>query len=101
MGNWKYNLKSGVALRQALADDNTTAVLDRLKDCFIEINQLCPEYYDTEDLEEDLFDIDDLLDSLMNYDEYDMTYDEVLENIDGMLSGFYDLCDNLRIWVGI
>lgn len=101
MARWEYTLKFGPALKDAIRDENPESILDALVACFTEINKAMPDYYDSDDLEEDLMDISDLHDSLENYDEYGMTYDDVVENIDGMLYNFYDMCDNLNIWVGI
>ena len=101
MANWKYTLKHGVALRKAIMGGNPEDVLDSLSDCFNEINRKMPDYYDESDLADDLDEIDNCRDNLINYAQYDMTYDDAVDSIDYMLDKLYDICDDLRIWVDI
>ena len=93
MGKWRYVLKNGKALRSAIDDGDYDAIVDRLEDCFKEINRALPDDYDEAELERDLEDIEILRENIE--DDPDSAEDE----IDYELSGFYDLCDGLRVWV--
>ena len=101
MANWKYTLKNGKALKRAIDNEDLTAILDCLARCFREINKNFPDEYDEYELEEDLEDIANQKDNVQNYRNYGMTYDEVIDSIDFLLDGLYDLCDGLRIWIDI
>jgi len=101
MGNWRYTLKFGRALRDAIDSEDPDRVIDALVACFTEINKAMPTYFDSDDLQETLTELADYRDSLYNYDEYDMTYEEAVDNVDYMLERLYDICDDLRIWVEI
>lgn len=101
MGQWQYTLKNGKALRAAIGEeDDYGKVLDALAACLKEINAKFPDDYEDYELEEDLDDIENQRDNLENYADYDMTYEDVEDEINYLLDRFYDLCDGLRIWVG-
>ena len=100
MGRWIYTLKSGEALRNAIEDDDYDKVLDLLAVCLKEINAKFPDDYEDYELEDDLEDIENQRDNLENYADYDMTYEDVEDEINYLLDKFYDLCDGLRVWVG-
>lgn len=93
MANWKYTLKSGLALREAIDNDDAEQVVKCLLVCYNELlNQL--DEWDEVDYE---MDIHDSIGVLMGYelcpdDEDDVNY---------YLEEFYDLCDELRAWIGI
>lgn len=91
MARWNYELNEETAkfLRNAIRDENPKAICVALQQAYQEINEICPEYYDEYDLQDDL----ETLDYLDTDDE------GVEDEIDYELSMFYDLCDNLRIWV--
>ena len=101
MRKWTYKLMTGKQLRQAISDDDMTATLDALKECWKEISKAMPDVYDADDLENDLEEIDNQLDNCGNYEDYSMTEDDVQDEINYMLRQFYDLCDDLRIWVDL
>lgn len=101
MGRWTYKLMAGKQLRQAISDDDMTATLDALKECWKEINKAIPDVYDADDLEDNLEELDNQLDNCKNYEDYSMTEDDVQDEINYMLRQFYDLCDDLRIWVDL
>ena len=82
---WSYKLKSGKALRQAVDDEDYDAVKDGLIAAYKEINEAMPEYFDESDLEQAIFDLEGL-----DLDEDELNF---------ALNDFYDLCDNLGIWV--
>lgn len=99
MANWDYELKSGKELREAIDNDDKLAVLENLEKCWREIHKAMPDKYDEDDLQEDLADIENQKDNLENYEDYDMTEEDVEDEINYMLDGFYDFCDGYRIWV--
>lgn len=101
MAKWKYKLSTGAALRTAIDDNNNEETLQRLKKCYEEIHKLMSDVYEEEDLYEDLSEIDNQLDNLENYEDYDMTLQDCEDEINYLLSDFYDFCDNNRIWVGL
>ena len=100
MTKWKCKLSTGAALRTAIDDDNNEEILQRLKKCYEEIHKLMPNVYE-EDLYEDLSEIDNQLDNLENYEDYDMTLQDCEHAINYLLSNFYNFCDNNLIWVGL
>jgi len=91
---WRCSLKNGEALVEAINEGDYSTIIDRLEDCFREINQALPDDYDTYELERDLEDLDILRENIED-DPY-----SIEEEIDYKLSEFYDLCDGLRVWVG-
>lgn len=99
MAQWKYTLKNGRALKDAISEDDDYSVLDILAACLKEINAKFPDDYEEYELEEDLDDIENQRDNLENYEDYDMTYEDVEDEINYLLNEFYDLCDALRVWV--
>ena len=101
MAQWIYQLKAGKELREAINDENYLKVLENLEKCWREIHANLPEQYDEDALLEDLADIENQKDNLENHDEYDMTIEDVREEIDYLLSNFYDFCDGFRIWVSL
>lgn len=101
MAKWKYTLKNGNTLRRAIDDGDIEKVLNTLKDCYTEINAAMPDYFDEYDLEDKIADIDNELDNYYNYDDYDMTLEDVEDNVDGQLYNFYDFCDDLNVWIGM
>ena len=96
---WKYTLESGKELRQAIEEDEEPpfdSTLDALEKCLNELR----EYMTVENgFEEDDFDIEfgDIEDDIEVWrgDESEEAEDE----INYMLSKFYDSCDGLGIWV--
>jgi hypothetical protein len=101
MRKWTYELMAGKQLRQAISDDDMIATLDALKECWKEINKAIPDVYDIDDLENDLEELDNQLDNCENYEDYGMTEDDVQDEINYLLRRFYDICDDLRIWVEV
>lgn len=101
MSEWKHILKNGKKLRKAINDDNNMQTLEALKECYKEINRIMLPAFDDDDLENVLFEIDNQLDNCENYEDYDMTEDDVQDEINYLLRQFYDICDEMRIWVDL
>ena len=100
-GHWEYTLKSGKALRDAIYSEDAYKILEILQKAYSELFALFPDCYDEYEMEEIRSDIDSVFDDIENYSEYDMTYDDVVDNIDWLLNRFYDDCDDLNVWVEI
>ena len=96
MKEWKYTLKNGKILREAIKEEDYEKILRTLKECYIEIL----DFFVKEGLTE-LEDRDD------EYEEYVENIDVLLSDVDTIeeddidyeLSLFYDLCDNTNIWI--
>lgn len=96
---WKYKLKSGPELRTAINEENYANVLNCLEKAWREINKQFPDEYEDYELDNDLEDIENERDNLLNYEDYDLTIDEVEDNINYLLTNFYDYCDATGIWI--
>lgn len=101
MRRWKYELFTGKSLREAIQNDSNMETLKALGNCYKEIHRAMPDWYTEADLEEDMAEIENQLDNCENYEEYDMTEDDVQDEINYMLRNFYDFCDCNGIWVGL
>lgn len=95
MAQWRYIIKSGTALRNAIAEGNTEDALKCLIKCFKELqNNL-----DNEDLEDYDEDLEDIIGTLTEYIPSDD--EEDTEAIDSYLEQFYDICDDVRAWISM
>ena len=95
MARWKYTLDSGKALHEAIENEDMEQVVKCLLLCY---NELLDKLYewDADDYEED---IRDSIGVLM---AYQLCPDEDGEDtINDYLEEFYDLCDDVRAWIGI
>ena len=89
MAKWVYKLRNGRALRDAIHRNQIQKVLTILKDSYKELLDMgFIDDYDYERYTEDF-------DMYVDDDEY------LMENIDYELDEFYDLCDNLGVWIPI
>ena len=93
MTNWKYTLSNGKALRSAIDEGDYYGIVEELKNAYREINGAFPDVYDTDDLDRDIDDLGILLENLDDGDS------DAEDEIDYALSEFYDLCDNIGVWV--
>ncbi len=87
---WKYKLKSGVALRQAIDNEDVEGTLEALRNCYQEL--LDNGIIDDWDYENGI----DGIEEFAFWDEEDY-----IENTDYELSNFFDLCDDFGIWVSM
>ena len=103
MANWRYTLKASSALRDAINKEDPEAVLNALERAWIEIyNYISNEdIYSNTEFNDDLADIDNERDNLYYYEDYDMTLNDVIDNIDYLCNELYDFCDAERIWIDI
>ena len=100
---WRLQIPQSIAgkLRRAIADEQPETILNTIYECYEFLVENLPEYFNEGDLEELRDDIDNELDNLENYEDYDMTYDDVVDNVDGWLNKLYDDCDDLRVFIPI
>ena len=89
--DWKYELQSTDELMQAIDSEDYVGVINALRDCYqelLDVELITPEDFDnyTEDF--------DLYGDFSDWDDPESTVNYELEQ-------FYDLCDNIRAWVGI
>lgn len=93
MAKWKYTLNSGSALREAICNSDMEQVVKCLLLCYQELLNKLDEW-DESDYE---IDIQDSIGVLMAYELFPDEDDE--DSIDDYLEEFYDLCDELRVWI--
>lgn len=98
MANWRYKLKHGTALREAIDNEDYELVISELKECFKELHAAIPEDYDEDDLERDIADIEDF-EYMVESIEDENDEEDLINEIDSKLNDLYDLCDALRVWV--
>ena len=94
MANWKYTLKCGKKLREAISNDDAYEVLRYLAEAWKEIHSQFPDEYDEFDLQGDLDEISEI--SALGED-YDLEVED--DDVDWLLSDLYDYCDATRIWI--
>lgn len=103
MTRWNYDLKEhGIKLRELIARDDASK-----ENCINIIEQVvvCCNWLQTHFIEEDKecyeFDIEDMIldceDARYYIDEDDEDSNE--ENINDLLDQFYDLMDEMRVWI--
>lgn len=97
MKKWKYTLKNGIALREAIDKEDMKRVLEILLDCYDEImNYFVKEgYTEPEDRNYEYENYTEDIIMELNSEEYDE------DLINWLLSEFYDLCDIYNIWVAL
>lgn len=97
--NWKYVLPN--TLRKFIASDDYASVLETLK---MYANMLWDKeigFFNETQYDDFIADIDNQMDNLDNYEEYDMTIEDVTEEIDYLLDKFYDICDADDIFIDL
>lgn len=87
---WKKTLNSKIAmnLRNAIRSGDIPKIKEALKEAFRELYRISPDDFYEDEIDEKIEDIDFIDDD-----------DE--EEIDGILGRFYDICDDLGIWIPI
>ena len=89
MIGWEYTLKSGKKLRSSIDEGDPMKVLDALRQSYKEL------------LDADIIDDYDYESGTGNFELYDADDEDIEESVDYELDDFFDLCDNLRVWVPI
>ena len=92
---WSHELQSGRMLRKAIQSGDMASVLKALLSCYEELRDAeIIDEYDFERYTEDF--------ELYLYDDFDEdSWDDPEELVDYELGEFYDLCDNLNVWIPI
>jgi hypothetical protein len=88
MARWKYELKCGKELREEIHEGNSERILNVLQKAYKELFKagvIDESDYDLYTDEFIIYDADDLEEADVNYE----------------LSEFYDLCDELGVWVSV
>ena len=89
MAKWNYTLRFGKNLREAIESGDVEATVKCLIACYRELlNKMDEEnrdYYES-----------DIEDTIFNLEHFDVS-----EDVDDYLEVFYDICDDVRAWVGI
>ena len=87
---WKKTLNSKIAmnLRNAIRSGDIPKIKEALKEAFRELYRISPDDFYEDEIDEKIEDIDFIDDD-----------DE--EEIDDILGRFYDICDDLSIWIPI
>ena len=86
---WEYTLKCGKSLRDAIEAEDYEEVLQTLGDAYMEL--YLADLIDEDECDEWREGVISLMD--------DLDEDGIEDEIDFQLSEFYDLCDNLRVWI--
>lgn len=94
MARWNYIIASGVALREAIDDENVEQTVKCLLFCYKELESKLSE----EDKDWEGFDIEEAVEALDYIDRMGVE-DEDEEEINDHLENFYDLCDRLGAWI--
>lgn len=88
MARWKYELKCGKELRDAIWEDNckrTLSVIEKAYKELLKAKLISKDDYESYTDEFILYDVDDLDDDDINYE----------------LRELYDLCDSIGVWIPI
>lgn len=94
---WKYELKRGKELRDAIEDGDYDGILATLQMCYQELAG--KGFIDQEDCDMHVNELD-YIDTEDNFGD-DEEYYEVEDEIDDVLRDFYDLCDDIGVWVSL
>lgn len=106
---WRYKLRAGLTLRDAIEEEDYAAIKEALKKCWEEIHDLIPETFDENDLENRLDELTLLSEndydygnpdfSDVDFDDEDEFMEEVADEYDYQLNDLYDFCDEHSIWI--
>lgn len=86
---WNYTLKCGDKLRSAINSEDPIRVVNVLKDAYGEL------------LDAGFIDNDDYYRYVSELDFYDPDDEDLEDSVDYNLEDFWDLCDELRVWVPV
>lgn len=96
MPKWKYTIKSGTALRDAIDNEDVEQVVKCLLLCYKELSDKLSK----EDKDWFSEDIEEAIDTLDYIDRMGVE-DEDEDEINDHLYDFYDLCDDARAFVAL
>lgn len=96
---YRYSLKNGKSLKNAAEELDVERILSALEKCWKEIHEQFPEEYDDTDLENNLDDIERETDNLQYFEDYDLTYEEVVDNVNDLIKDLNYYCKISSIYV--
>lgn len=98
MEKWNYSLNYGNSLRSAIDDGDLMAVLNYLYKCYQEL--LDAGIIDEREFDMYTQDFDMYESEILEYGGiYEDADEDLLDNLDYELNEFYDMCDNLNVWI--
>ena len=95
MAKWIYTLDSGLALREAIEECEYKLVAENMLKCLEELTNKLSD----EDRAWKGWDIEDLSENINGFLS-DNTDDDAEEILNEYLEEFYDICDDVRAWIG-
>lgn len=105
MANWKYNIdKESVELRSLLNNAETLENIVGLYSNIIECLNIIRKTLTRKDSEKWGSEIDNMIEDMeMAQPDLsdDLNYKEEEDNLNYYLDEFYNLCDNIGVWIGI
>ena len=96
---YRYSLKNGKSLKNAAEEVDIKKILSALEKCWREIHKQFPEEYDDTDLENNLDDIEREEDNYQYFEDYDLTYEEVVDNVNDLIKDLNYYCKISNIYV--
>lgn len=106
MKKWKYKLEfEGIKLRELLNKDDTITTIvelyNQMEVCLKSIQKmLVPR-----DSEEWRYDIESMIEDIQmscpDIEDPELIYNDEEAKLNRHLRDFYDLCDNIRVWIGL
>ena len=106
MNKWKYKLESqGRKLRELLDKDDTITTIveiyNQMEVCLKSLlKMLVPR-----DLEEWKYDIESMIEDIQmacpDIEDSELIYNDEEAILNRYLKDFYDLCDSMRVWIGL
>lgn len=96
---YRYSLKNGKDLKNAKESDDIIKILEILKKCWQEIHENFPDEYDEIDLEDSLDDVDREFDNLLYFEDYGLTIENLIDNINHLITELNYYCKIGNIYV--
>ena len=106
MNKWKYKLEShGRKLRELLdKDDTITTILEIYNQMEVCLKSLL-KMLDPRDLEEWKYDIESMIEDIQmacpDIEDSELIYNDEEAILNRHMKDFYDLCDSMRVWIGL
>ena len=96
---WKYRLRNGANLRKAIYDDDVKGSLEELINCYKEL--ISAGMLSEDDGEGYIADAAGYLDDFNQSDDADLYDEDVFDTMNDLLDTFYDVCDDIGVWVSL
>ena len=98
MAKWNYTLRCGRALKAAIEAEDSAEIINQLRCAYRELAD--KGMIDEEDYLRYTEDFDSLEQDMWEEDSADYA-EEAEDEINWELDQFYDLCDNIGVWVAL